>query len=252
MRTVLVTGAAGNVGRMLRPGLGDVQVRAVDAREPVGWEGAETIVGDLAEPSFAASVIDGVDAIVHLAANPAPYASWADLRNPNADAVANVVDAARDAGVPKVVLASSVHAMGGYAGPGRPLIDPAWPVRPCCRYGATKAFAEAYGHAVAATSETSVICLRLGACLPLPVDACTLRVWLGPADLQRLVRAALDADVAYGTYFGVSANTNGDYDIANARRELGYEPQLDAETHARGLPKGDLGGGLCRLDRSVG
>lgn len=247
MTTVLVTGAAGKVAAMLRPGLAGVGVRAVDTREVTGWDGAETRTGDLADPDFTAAAVDGVDAVVHLAANPRPGASWAELRRPNADAVVTLLDAAWAAGVRKVVLASSVHAMGGYVAEGLPegtLVDPGWPTRPCCTYGATKVFAEAYARTVADGGELSVLCLRLGGVVPRPTDTGNLLGWLAPEDLRRLVRAALAADIRYGCYFGVSANTRGVFDHANAAAELGYRPELDSEAYADDVAPGD--GGLCR------
>ncbi|PSL06728.1 uronate dehydrogenase [Haloactinopolyspora alba] len=243
-RPVLITGAAGSVARMLWPGLDGMSVRAVDTRD-VDHAEVETVVGDLADRSFADHAVAGVDAVVHLAANPAAYASWNDLRRPNIDGMVNVVDAARAAGVRRLVLASSVHAMGAYFRPGERMVDPAWPARPCCAYGATKAFAESYGHMTAATSELSVICLRLGACQPRPVDTGALTGWLAPEDLQALVRCALTADVRAGAYFGVSANTRNAFDVSTARIELGYLPRHDSEDHAAGLPDGR--GGMCRV-----
>ncbi len=245
---VLVTGAAGNVAQMLWPGLDGVKVRAVDVREFSGWAGADMAVGDLADPGFVSTVLSGVDAVVHLAANPMPMARWADLRAPNIDAVVNVLESARSLGVRKVVLASSVHAVGGYVGSDMGVIEPSWPARPCCAYGATKVFAEGYGHMVSATSDVSVVVLRLGACQWRPVDTGALAGWLAPDDLQRMVRAALDADVSYGTYFGVSANTRTAYDIDNARRDLRYEPMGDSEEFAAELPDGV--GGMCLGRRS--
>lgn len=244
MTRILVTGAAGSVAGLLRPGIGDLDVRVLDTRPVPDWDTAEQLTGDISDPRTAAAAVAGVDAVVHLAGNPAPYASWADLSVPNTDGVAVLLDAAAAAGVPKVVLASSGHAMGGYV-PGHELIVPDWPVSPCCRYGATKVFAEAYGRMIATRTETAVVCLRLGGCLPAPLSTGNLPNWLGPQDLRHLVRCALDADVRFGTYFGVSANTGGIFDLTNARAELGYEPQQDSAVYAAGLPEGD--GGLCLL-----
>lgn len=252
MTAVLVTGAAGKVATMLRPELTGhdmraVDLRALDTREVTGWDGADVRTGDLADPEVAAAAVDGMDAVVHLAANPDPGASWADLRGPNADAVVTLLDAARRAGVTKVVLASSVHAVGGYVAEGLPdgvLVDPRWPLRPCCTYGATKAFAEAYARSVADSGKASVLCLRLGGVVERPTDTGNLIGWLAPGDLRRLVRAALAADVHYGVYFGVSANTRGVFDYANALDELGYRPESDSEEYAGDVVPGD--GGLCR------
>lgn len=245
MTTVLVTGATGKVAQLLRPALDDLSVRAVDIKQVTGWDGAETAVGDLADPAFTAAAVEGVDDVVHLAADPRPAASWRDLRGPNADAVVNLLEASAGAGVRRVVLASSVHAMGGYVRRGGPVIDPSWPARPCCPYGASKAFAEAYGATIADGGGPAVICLRLGGCQPEPTDLGTTLGWLAPGDLQQLVSAALATDVRYGTYFGVSANTRGMFDYTNATDQLGYRPRFDAEAYAPGLPEGD--GGLCRL-----
>ncbi|SDU57193.1 NAD-dependent epimerase/dehydratase family protein [Jiangella alkaliphila] len=247
MTAVLVTGAAGKVAQMLRPALTGLDVRAVDAREVTGWDGADTRTGDLADPDFTEGAVEGMDAVVHLAANPRPASSWPELRGPNADAVANLLDAAWRAGVTKVVLASSVHAMGGYVAEGLPagtLVDPAWPARPCCTYGATKVFAEAYARTVADGGGPAVVCLRLGGVVPRPTDTGNLLGWLSPGDLRLLVRSSLAADVRYGTYFGVSANTRGVFDYANAVDELGYRPESDSETYAGDVTLGD--GGLCR------
>lgn len=250
MKTLL-TGAAGGVAGQLKDGLGELSLRVTDVRPvdewyiPDGWNALtrpapEAVTGDLADRDFAASALAGVDAVVHLAANPSPGAGWPDLRRPNTDAVVTLLETARDLAVRRVVLASSVHAMGGYLLAGERLVDPAWPVAPCCEYGVTKAFAEAMGRFIADSSETSVVCLRLGACLLTPPSRAELAGWLAPDDLRRLVHAALTADVRYGTYFGVSANTPPGFDLTNARRELGYQPELDAADYRDGLPEGEL------------
>jgi uronate dehydrogenase len=244
-RTVLITGAAGTVATLLRPGLTGLDLRVTDRKAVEGWDSAASLTGDLSGPAFAAAAVEGVGAVVHLAADPRPSARWDDLRGPNVDMVATVFDAARAAGVPKIVLASSVHAMGGYVRPGEVIVDPSWPARPCCGYGATKVFAEAYGYAVAASSGTSVVCLRLGLCRPKPTTTGSMAEWLAPDDLRRLVRAALEADVRYGVYFGVSANTRRLFDLANARDDLGYEPRLDSEVFAREMRPGPPG--LCSV-----
>jgi nucleoside-diphosphate-sugar epimerase len=237
LHRVLVTGAAGGVGRLLLPGLanpGQVgRLRLTDLREiPDPPPGAEVSYGDLTDPDFAAAVTADVDAVVHLAANPDPGAGWPHLRGPNVDAVATLLAAARAAGVARVALASSAHAAGGYFRPDALPIDPAWPAHPCCGYGATKVFAEALGRVYADTGELSVVCLRLGATLPEPQSASVLPGWLSPADLRRLVCCGLTAEVRYGVYFGCSANTRLAFDIGSARQELGYEPVDDSEAFA--------------------
>lgn len=224
---------------LLRPCIEDLRLRVTDLRPPVGWDAAETVVGDITDRAFATEVLDGTEAVVHLAANPSPAATWDELRGPNADGLVGLLEAARDLDVRRVVLASSVHTMLGYVLLGEEFVEADRPAAPCCAYGASKVFAEAVGHVIASTSRTSVVCLRLGACFPTPPTRTELPSWLGPADLQQLVRAALDADVRYGRYFGISANTPPVFDLSNVRRELGYGPVLDSAAYAADVRKGD-------------
>jgi uronate dehydrogenase len=129
--------------------------------------------------------------------------------------------------------------MNGHLGSAGGLIDPSMPVAPCCPYGASKAFAEAIGYVIATTSDTTVVCLRLGATAPAPPTRSELGGWLGPADLRQLVHAATAAEVRFGTYFGVSANTPPVFALDNAREELGYEPMQDSADYGDSVPEGD-------------
>lgn len=252
---ILVTGAAGQVARMLVPALANsYELRLTDVREffdlPETAGSAERLSGDLTDPAFAAEALAGMDAVVHLAANPRPGATWAQLRAPNADATCTVLGAARSAGVPRVVLASSVHAAGGDYWAGDRPVRPDRPPRPCCTYGATKAFAEALGGLYADSGALSVICLRLGAVVDRPTGTRMLDAWLSPGDLNRVVLAALAADVRFGVYFGMSANARSAFDIEPTRRDLGYAPVDDSEAYA-GVAVADGESTLCRAAERV-
>ncbi|WP_020574449.1 NAD-dependent epimerase/dehydratase family protein [Actinopolymorpha alba] len=233
-RRVLLTGAAGGVAQLLLPGLVDSYDLVLTDRRPVPGG----VTGDLADPAFLAKVTEGVDAIVHLAANANPQATWDELRIPNVEVVASLLAT----GVSRIVLASSGHAMGQYVTNARVPVDPDWPVAPCCAYGATKGFAEALGQAHAYRTATSVVSLRLGATSAEPLATSALGGWLGPADLRQLVLCALEADVRYEVCPGVSANTRSEWDVRNA---IGYQPTLDSEMYADGVPV-DESWGLCR------
>ncbi|MEU6782880.1 NAD(P)-dependent oxidoreductase [Nonomuraea angiospora] len=222
---VLVTGASGLVAGQVIPALEmRHELRLTDLAD-----------GDLADADFARRVTDGVDAILHLAANANPDASWDDLAGPNMRAVTNVLDAA---GARRVVLASSVHVMGQYrAGP----VEPDWQPSPCCRYGAAKAFAEAAGRMHSHRYGGAVICLRLGATVPKPPARQALPAWLAPDDLRRLVLLALEAPVRFEVCHGVSANTSS---IWSTRNNLGYTPTCDSEPYRDQTPDVD-GWGPC-------
>ncbi|MGH3490881.1 MAG: NAD-dependent epimerase/dehydratase family protein [Actinopolymorphaceae bacterium] len=225
---ILLTGAAGGVGQLLLPGLVESYDVVLTDRVP----SPGMVTGDLADRGFLAAVTEGVDAIVHLAANPDAGATWDALRTPNVEVVAGILST----DVARVVLASSVHVMGAYAGHRQVPVDPDWAPSPCCAYGATKALAEALGRDRTYQTGRSVVVLRLGATSAEPGDVTALAGWLGPADLQQLVVRALDTDVTFAVCHGVSANTRSDWDVRNP---IGYEPVLDSEDYADQVPLDD-------------
>jgi NAD+ dependent glucose-6-phosphate dehydrogenase len=245
-RRVLVTGAAGGVASILIPQLeGWARLRLTDRIDPPSPPGAESVRGDLEDAAFVDSLVEGMDAVVHLAANASPGSTWEELRGPNIEAPLNVLTAAARHGVGKLVLASSVHAAGQYSTEGRRGIATDWPVAPCCPYGAAKAFVEAAGRQHAYRHGASVVCLRFGATTRVPPARQVLSGWFGPADLAQMVRRSVESDVRFGIYFGVSAPELGAWDVENARRELGYEPLCDIAPYLETTP--DIEGWeLCR------
>src|SRR5690349_11075822 len=115
---LLVTGAAGKIGRMLRPRLavpGRTLRLADRTRPPAGADGAELVALDVADPAAVETACAGVDAVVHLAAI-AGEASFSDVVRVNVHGSANVLASAQRAGVATVVIASSIHAVGYYTG----------------------------------------------------------------------------------------------------------------------------------------
>jgi len=241
--TVLVTGAAGSVAGQLLPGLAHLELRLLD-RRPADHD-IEVLTGELTDRALLARAVDGVDAVVHLAGDPRPDADWDDLAPANVDGFAALLGAAARAGVRRVVYASSVHAMGQYEADGAVPIDPRWAPAPCCAYGATKAFDEALARVHADRGPLRTIGLRLGATVPEPTLTSQLPGWLGPDDLRRLVVRALEADVRWGVYPGVSANTRQRWDLGTARAELGYEPVLDSEAYAADVADDGVGVTTC-------
>lgn len=239
-RRVLVTGAAGWVAAQLLPGLEE----AYDLRltDRVGGDPLESdsrlVVGDLMDPAILDDVIEGVDAVVHLAGNPDPTAPWGQLREPNVEGFAALLAAAHAAGIRRVVFASSLHAMGAYEGSGRWPVDPAWPPAPCCAYGATKAFDEALARAYAHRSGISMIGLRLGLCAPGATAAQAVSGWLRPVDLRRIVIGALETATPFGVYHAVSWPSRWRWDITTTRADLGYAPERDDRERSWGPDAG--------------
>jgi uronate dehydrogenase len=220
MSTVLVTGSAGRIGSEL------------SARLPeLGWDvrGFDRAEGDITLPSDLDRYTAGVDAVVHLAGEPGEQ-PWPRIRDANIEGTYQVFDAARRAGIRRVVYASSNHAAGFWP------IDADLPadvsVRPDTLYGVSKAFGEALGRYYVDRYAMQVACLRIGTFGPEPLDRRGLATWLSPADCARLVDACLrGADLTYALVWGVSNNTRRFWPL-DAGHALGYFPVDDAESFA--------------------
>jgi nucleoside-diphosphate-sugar epimerase len=232
----MITGAGGDVAARLIPGLtGRFELRLVDLVDGPAIDHRL----DICDTPALVSTLDGVEAIVHLAGERAVSASWDRLRAPNVDGVVSVFEAARQAGVSKVVFASTNHVMGMYDRDEAWPIDPAQPVRPDSLYGATKAFGEAVGRHYSDKFGISVQCLRIGWVLDRPHNEQARMMWLSPGDLQQLVTRCLESDNRFGIYYAVSANTRRRWSIENARRDLRYEPQDNSEDFFAAAAAGD-------------
>jgi uronate dehydrogenase len=224
---VLITGAAGRIGTVLRAGL-DFDLRLTDVVEPDGLTAQEDFVpADLTDAAAVDRAVEGVDAVVHLGAVP-DEAPFAELAGPNLHGTFHVFDACRRFGARRVVFASSNHATGMYPA-GEPLTGGSLP-RPDGLYGASKVWGEALGRMFAERFGLEVVCLRIGSFRPRPTQRRELATWLSHADAVRLVHAALTApDVRFEIVYGVSANTRAWWPLTGA---LGYAPEDDAEVYA--------------------
>ncbi|HXH97497.1 MAG TPA: NAD(P)-dependent oxidoreductase [Gaiellaceae bacterium] len=252
LERVLITGAGGLVGSVLWKGLADgYSLRGLDSRRvrPIGVRR-----GDVRRRRTLARALEGVDAVIDLAAAARSDVGWDDVLADSRMRI-DVLEAARQHGVRRYVYASSNHvtglyelespyaqiAAGSYEGldpAALPLIGPDWPVRPDGPYGVGKVFAEAVSRLYAERHGLSCICLRIGTVMrdDRPTRPRHFATLLSHADLVRLVDGALRAppELTFGVYYGVSANTWRFWDLANARVELGFEPQDDAERFRSG------------------
>src|SRR3954469_14216007 len=207
-RRVLITGASGHIGTVIRPALreGVEELRLSDLTEPEDLQAPETYAhADLDDFDAVQRAVDGVDAVVHLGAvpNEAPFEV---IAGPNLHGVFHVFEACRRANVQRIVYASSNHASGMYP-VGVPL-DGSQRPRPDGLYGASKAYGEALGSMFVDRFGLSVVCLRIGSFQPKPRETRELATWLSHADAIRLVRASLTADdVGFAIVYGASANT---------------------------------------------
>ena len=250
---LLITGASGLIGSVLRTHLGETgryAISGVDARPLDDDSLASFTLADCFDYDDMAPAFEGQDAVVHLAANAPVETPWPDVLRNNIASTHNVYEAARQHGVKRVVFASSNHAVGNFEldepyksiGIGDyslinndpaniPQVDHHVPIRPDSDYGVSKVFGEATGRYYNEHFGLEVACLRIGSVVPQnrPTNIRAYATWLSHRDLAHLVDRCLTADLSFEIFYGVSNNRWRFWDIDHARKTIGYNPQDRAE-----------------------
>lgn len=234
-RRVLVTGASGNIGSYfaehscqqyeLRLMVKDMDEKAEKLRDY-----GEVLTGDLADLEGMKKLCEGMDTVVHLAANPSPAAVWQSVVEDNITGTYHTYVAAKAAGCRRVIYASSIHAVSGY--PPDVQVKTNEPVNPGDLYGVSKCFGEAMGRYMAEQEGLSVIALRIGAFQPdstvLKPNLKILDAWVSQRDLNQLIQKCVDAEsIKFAIFHGLSDNRFKRLDISDARELVGYAPQDD-------------------------
>ena len=244
---ILITGAAGRIGCVLRDGLrrNDRILRLVDIADlGTAGNGEELAQLDVTDLGALEAAMDGVDCVVHLAAIPEEQ-PWASLFPLNFTLTYNAFEAARRCGVRRVVYASSIQAVGFH--PRGNTLDATARLRPTGYYGVSKAFGEAMANLYADKHGLSVACVRIASFQAKPINARMLVTWLSHADAVHLFDRCIDADdYHFLAVYGVSNNTHRKIDNAHVAW-LGYAPKDDAERfraeiEAHGPPEDAIGG----------
>ncbi|MGV9883173.1 NAD-dependent epimerase/dehydratase family protein [Streptomyces sp. NPDC003006] len=235
-RTVLLTGAAGGLGTLMRgllPAYG-YDLRLLDIR---GIDGEpDAVTADLADKDALREAVRGVDAVLHLAGI-SLESTFDKILKANIEGTYNLYEAARAEGVRRIVSASSNHAVGFTPRPrdDDPLIPVDTPHRPDTFYGLSKSFGEDLAQFYWDKYGIQTVSVRIGSCFLEPTNVRMLSVWMSPGDGARLFHAALTAeDVRHTVVHGSSANTRLWWDLSSARA-LGYDPQDDSEQYAEKL-----------------
>jgi len=226
---LLLTGAAGGLGRQLRTRLKPHcdTLRLSDVADlGSAAPGEELMPARLEDAAAVLALLQGVDAVVHLG-GVSTEQPWQPILQANIMGVYHLYEAARKQGVKRIVFASSNHVTGYYRQD--EVIDAHDPVRPDGLYGVSKAFGESLSRFYFDRYGIETVCLRIGSSFPEPKDRRMLATWLSYDDLERLVVASLTAPVAgHSIVFGMSDNTTTWWDNRHAAH-IGYRPQDSSE-----------------------
>jgi uronate dehydrogenase len=229
MERCLITGAAGGIGTRLRRLLKGVYpvLRLSDRVRPADLAADEEFVAaDLTDAAAVERAVAGMEGIIHLGGISTEQ-PWEEILQANIVGTYNLFEAARKAGVERVVFASSNHAVGFY--PRRRRLGTTAIVRPDSRYGVSKAFGESLGALYADKHGLRVLAIRIGNVNDQPIDERRLSIWIKPEDLVQLMRIGLEhPDLHYEVVYGTSANVRGWWDNETAYR-LGYRPTGESE-----------------------
>lgn len=228
-RRLLLTGAAGGLGTMLRPRLAALceTLRVSDIADlGAAAEHEEAAQCDLSDAAAARDLTRDVDMVVHMGGK-GTEGTWAEVRDANIDGFYNMYEGCRKNGVRRLVWGSSNHAIGFY--PREQVIDASVYPRPDTNYGVSKVFGEALAQYYWDKFGFETVSIRIGSCFPEPRDRRMLTTWLSYDDCFHLIERCLTAPrVAHTVIYGVSDNDAKLWDNTRAAH-IGYRPKDNAE-----------------------
>ena len=248
-KKLLITGMSGLIGGIVRRHPEDrYDLSALNRREVPG---VQCHLADIADLEAIQPAFEGVDLVVHLAALARGDGAWEEILHHNVIGTYNVFEAARRAGVQRLVAASSGAAVSNWERdmPYQALVQGRYdetpsnwenlthetPVRPTGLYGCSKVWLEALGRHFSDTFDLSVICLRIGGVNQedKPRDARQFSVWCSQRDIAQMVERCIvaPASLRYDIFYAVSDNQWSYRDVEHARQQVGYDPQDAAEDH---------------------
>jgi nucleoside-diphosphate-sugar epimerase len=248
-RRVLVTGMNGLIGSAFYQAERDHYAWRALNRRPM--PDVETVQADIADLDAIRPAFDGVDTVVHLAANARLNAPWEEILHANVIGTYNVFEAARQAGVRRVVFASSgatvsaiqkeepfrALAEGRYAdaAAGWPLLTHESMPRPAALYGVSKVWGEVLARHFVDTSPLSILCLRIGyvSRADRPIEPAHFANWCSQRDIVQAIGRAVEApdELRYDIFFVTSNNKWSYRDLQHTRDVLGFVPHDNAEDY---------------------
>ena len=246
-KRVLITGMSGLIGGLLKEHLAESGAYELTAlnRRPV--EGVRTVQADIADLDAIRPAFDGQDVVVHLAAYLGSH-DWEEQHAGNVLGTYNVFEAARQAGVGRVIFASSGNAIRGFerVPPYSHIAAGEYDkvpsdfrrlthedVRPEALYGAAKVWGEALARHFSDDYDMSMICVRIGSVTTIdrPRTVRENAIYLSHRDIATHLRACIDApdSLRFDIFFAVSNNRWNYRDLSHTREVLGWEPEDTAD-----------------------
>ncbi len=231
MKRLLITGAAGNVGKMARKRLAHladtIRLSDIAPMDPAG-PNEEVVQCDLADYDAVEKLVQGCDGILHLG-GVSVERSYDLIESGNLRGVHNLYEAARTNGMPRIVFASSNHTIGYYPQDQRLTAD--MPTRPDGWYGISKVFGEAVAQMYHAKFGQETALVRIGSCFERPVDRRMMATWFSYDDFCSLMeRIFAVPKLGCPVIWGASANTCGWWDNSHVNW-LGWSPKDDSEIY---------------------
>ncbi|KZE72922.1 NAD-dependent epimerase [Paenibacillus jamilae] len=229
-RKILITGAAGTIGKVLYGGLkaeGKYEIIAADMKKD---EEAGIVEMDIQDVVRLAELTRGVDTVLHFAWIKDEGDFLGKVLSGNVSGAYKLYEAAVQNGVKRIIFASSNHATGFYKV--GEAIDVEDPYRPDSLYGLSKCYIELLGRLYADQGKISSINIRIGN-FPgddRPHSERAAHIWISERDMIHLTVCCIEArsDMSYLNLYGTSANTDNYYDIGYLEERIGYKPQDNA------------------------
>lgn len=229
MKTLLITGAAGGIGTILRRELsGWIDVLRLSDVEEVNdtGTGEEFIPCDLADLNAVIELVDGVDGIVHLGGK-SIEGEFETILNSNIRGAYHIFEASRKCGGKRILFASSNHAIGFHERESR--LDKYSQHRPDSLYGLSKCFGEDLARYYFDKFGVESVSVRIGSCFEKPIDRRMLATWISPSDFANLVKCIFTAErVGASMVYGSSANREQWWDNSHVAF-LGWIPKDSSE-----------------------
>ncbi|HVV69072.1 MAG TPA: NAD(P)-dependent oxidoreductase [Gammaproteobacteria bacterium] len=238
-KNLFISGANGQVGKLLQKHLSPhYNLRLGDITQCDTAYSQDIHSIDILQPQMLNTVLDNIDCVIHLAAIATEIDDADAVLTTNILGTKNMLEATRQAQVPRFILASSIHAVGFY--PRTQTLSRLITPRASGFYGVSKIASEALVRLYADKYGLSGICLRINSLQPQPKDKRQLTTWLSEGDAVRLFQAAIEAplDLHFEIIYGISNNTRKKLD--NTGAQIAFSPQDDAENYLEVLEKNAL------------